>query len=95
MVPVVKNLPANVGDTGDAVLIPGLERSPGGGHSNPLQYSCLENAMDRGACQATAHRVTKSWTQLKRHSMHGKVGRGTDITLQGVFCFSSNCNQFH
>ena len=46
-------------------LIPGLERPPGGGHGNPLQCSCLENPMDRGAWQATMHRVTKSWTQLK------------------------------
>ena len=43
---VVKNLPANAGDTS---MIPGLGRSPGGGHGNPLQYSCLENPMDRGA----------------------------------------------
>ena len=50
---VVKNLPANVGDVRDVGLIPGLGRSLGGGHSNLLQYSCLENAMDRGAQQAT------------------------------------------
>ena len=49
---VVKNLPANAGDTGS---IPGLERSPGGQNGNPLQYSCLENPMDRGARQATVH----------------------------------------
>ena len=46
---VVKNLPANAGDVIDAGSIPGLGRSPGGGHGNPLQYSCLENPMDRGA----------------------------------------------
>ena len=46
---VVNNLPANAGDTRDIGLIPGLGRSPGGGHSNPLKYSCLENPMDRGA----------------------------------------------
>ena len=46
--------------------IPGLGRSPGGGHSNPLQYPCLENPMDRGAWQATVHRVAKSRTRLKR-----------------------------
>ena len=46
---VVKNLPANVGDIRDMDSIPGLGRSPGGGHGNPLQYSCLENPMDRGA----------------------------------------------
>ena len=46
---VVKNPPANAGDTGDMGSIPGLERSLGGGNVNPLQYSCLENSMDRGA----------------------------------------------
>ena len=46
---MVKNLHANAGDVGDASLIPGSGRSPGGAHGNPLQHSCLENAMDRGA----------------------------------------------
>ena len=55
---------------GDLGLIPELGRSPRGGHGNPLQYSCLENPMDRGAWRATAHRVTESRTRLKRHSMH-------------------------
>ena len=57
---MVKNLPANAGDTGDEDSIPGSGRSPGGGHSNPLQYPCLENLMDRGAWWATVHRVAKS-----------------------------------
>ena len=61
---VVKKPPANVGDIKDMGLIAGLGRSPGGGHGNPLQYSCLENPTDRGAW-AMAHRVTKSRTQLK------------------------------
>ena len=65
---VVKNLPANTGDIRDAGLIPGLGRSRGGGHGNPLQYSCLENPMDRGAWRATVHRVAKSQTRLKQHS---------------------------
>ena len=47
-----------------ASSIPRLGRSPGRGHGNPLQYSCLENALDRGAWWATVHRVTNSWTQL-------------------------------
>ena len=51
----------NVGDLG---LIPGLRRSPGGGHGNPHQYSCLKNSMDRGAWRATVHDVTKSQTRL-------------------------------
>ena len=62
---MVKNLPANAGDERDMSLIPGLGRSPGGGHGNPLQCSCLENPMDRGAWQAIVHRVSKSQTQLK------------------------------
>ena len=61
---VVKNLPANARDKRDIVLIPGSGRSPEGGHGNPLQYSCLENPMDRGARWATVHGVTKSWTRL-------------------------------
>jgi len=52
---VVKNLPANAGKVRDMGSIPGLERSPEVGHSNPLQYSCLENPMDRGAWWATVH----------------------------------------
>ena len=62
---LVKNLPANAGDRRDAGLIPGLGIFPGGEHGNPLQYSCMENPMDRGAWQATVHRVTKSQTLLK------------------------------
>ena len=54
---VVKNPPANAGDVRDMGSIPGLGRSPGGQHGNPLQYSCLENPMDRRAWQATVHRV--------------------------------------
>ena len=54
---VVKNLPANAGDTRDLGSIHGSGRSPGGGHGNPLQYSYLDNPMDRGAWQATIHRV--------------------------------------
>ena len=56
---MVKNSPANAGDVRDAGLIPGSGRSPGGGHGNPLQYSCLENPMDRGAWWAMAHRVQR------------------------------------
>ena len=62
---MVKNLPADAGDVGDTGSIPGLERSPGGGHGNPLQYFCWENAMDRQACQATVHGAAKSQTGLK------------------------------
>ena len=62
---VVKNLPANAGDGRDVGLIPGSGRPPGGGHSNPFQYSCLENSMGRGAWRATVHWVAKSQTRLK------------------------------
>ena len=70
---VLKNPPANAGDTKDVGLIPGSGRSPGGGHGNTLQYSCLENPMDRQAWWATVHGVTKSWTQLKWLSMHAHI----------------------
>ena len=63
----IKNLPANAGDPG---LISGWRRSPGGGHGNPFQYSCLGNSMHRGAWWATFHGVAKSWIQLKRLSTH-------------------------
>ena len=62
VVPVVKNLPANGGDVRDMGLIPELGRSPGEGNGNPLQYSSLENSMDRGDCWATVHGATKSQT---------------------------------
>ena len=71
MVLVVKNQPANVGDIRDAGLISGLGRSPGGGHGNPLQYSCLENPTDREAWQAASigsHRVGHNWNNLARTS---------------------------
>ena len=59
---MVKNSPANAGDTGNTGSIPGLERSPGRGNSSPLQYSCLENPVDRGALWPTVRVVTKSQT---------------------------------
>ena len=63
---MVKNLPANEGDAGDLGLIPGLGRSPGERNGNPLQYSCLENPMDRGAWRATIHRVAKRQDMIER-----------------------------
>ena len=71
-VPIYVTAPGgSVGDesassTGNVGLIPGSGRSPGGGHGSPLQYSCLENPMDRGAWRAVVHGITKSWTRLKR-----------------------------
>ena len=68
---VVKNPPTKAGD---ADLIPGLGRSPGGGNGNPLQYSCLEDPMDRQAWHAIVHGVRKSRIRLKRLSMHACNG---------------------
>ena len=62
---MVKNPAASTGDIRDAGSIPGSGRSPGGGHGNPLQYSCQEHPTDRGVWQAATHRVAKSQTQLK------------------------------
>ena len=67
---VVKISPANAGDIRHVSSVPGSGRSPGGGHGNPLQYSCLENPMERGAWWATAHRVPKTRIQLKQLSIH-------------------------
>ena len=73
--PVVKNSPANAGDAGDVSLIPGLGRSSGGGYDNPLQYSCLENPLDRGAWWATVHggwkRVRHDWMTEHLYIIHG------------------------
>ena len=63
----VKNPPAKAGDAG---LMPGSGRSPGGGNGNPLQYSCWDNTMNRGAWRAIVHTVAKSWTRLKPLSTH-------------------------
>ena len=65
---MVKNPPASIGDVRNWGSILVLGRSPGEENGNPLQHSCLENSMDRGAWQATVHGVTKSWTRLKQLS---------------------------
>ena len=70
----IKNLPATAEDTGDMSSIPGLERSTGEGNSNPLQYSCQDNSMDRAAWKATVQGVTESQTQLNQLSMHAHTG---------------------
>ena len=67
---MAKNPPINAGDVRDMGLVPGSGRSPAGGHRNPLQYSCLENPMDRGLWRAKVRRVAKSRIWLKRLSMH-------------------------
>ena len=73
--------PANAGEVKDEGLIPGLGRSPAGEHGNPLQYSGLENPMDRGAWWATVHGVTKSQTQLKQLNTHPTWGLGSRPSL--------------
>ena len=85
---MVKNLSANAGDIGDVGSISGLGRSPGGGHGIPLQCSCLENPMDRGAWQATVHGVAKSQTRLKQLSMHAQrhiIALGTSFLVVVLF----------
>ena len=67
---VVKTFPANVRDIRYSCSVPGLGRSPGGGHGNSLQYSCLKNPMDRGTWQTTVHRVAKSQTRWKQLNLH-------------------------
>ena len=80
MVPVIKNSSVNAGDIRDVGSIPGWGRAPGGGHGNPLQYSCRDNPTDRGAWQAMVHRVAKSWTQLKQLSTHtGKPEKSSTV----------------
>ena len=69
---MVKNYPVNTGDIIDTSLNPVSGTSPGGGNGNPLQYSCLENPVDKGAWQTTVHTVTKSWKRLKRFSMQSR-----------------------
>ena len=67
---MVKNLPANAGNVRDVGLSPGSGRFPGGGHGNILQYSCLENPMNRGDWRAIVHRFAKSRTPVKQLSTH-------------------------
>ena len=87
---VVKIPPANTGDLRDAGWIPGLGRSPGEGHGNPVQYSCLENPMDRGAWRAKVHSVAKNQTRLTwlNTQTHGinKTTYGTGLRQHFVTC---------
>ena len=89
---VVKNTSANIGDTRDAGLIPGLGGPPREGIGNPVRYSCLENPMDRDAWWAIVHRVTKSLIRLNRPSTHApfllnKVGGGADFDKNQCLLF--------
>ena len=75
----VKNPLANTGKLGDAGSIPGSGRSPGERNGNPLQFSCLENLMDRGVWQATVHGVTKGQTRLTRLNIHAMNGHNYEV----------------
>ena len=86
---MVNNLPASAGDMN---LIPGLGRSPGEGNGNPLQYSCLENPMDRGACWATDCGVTKSRARLAEHTHSTHLSPDEPDTLQGVKAWDAGGN---
>ena len=79
---MIKNPPANVGDTGVSGLISGLGRAPGGGKGNPFQYCCLKHPVDRGAWRAAVHGVAESRTGLSEHS--------AELQLQGctAMCLS-------
>ena len=81
---MVKKPPVNAGDVREMGSIPGSETSRGGGHGNPLQYSCLENPMDRGAWRATVHRVEKNQTRWKQLGMHAEkeVAPAMEATAQ-------------
>ena len=85
MVLVVKNLPAIAGSIRDARSIPGSGRSTGGDHGTPLQYSCLENPMDRGAWWALVHRIAKSRTRLKQLGTHARIACVQDSTMCTTF----------
>ena len=100
---LVKNLPANAGGTRDTGLIPGLGRFPGGRNGNPLQYSYLENPMDRGAWWATVNGVARTWTQLSTHawtwtqlSTHACTINCTSFPMQytGSFDFFQKHNNY-
>ena len=83
---VGKESTCNAGDRGEESYIPGSGRSPGGGHGNAPQCSCLENPMDRGAWWATVHGVTESWTLLTKlnNDIEGKEGGRDDFTGFGL-----------
>ena len=86
---MVKNPPANVGDIRDTVLIFRSGRYPGGGHGNPLQYSYLENPMDRGVWWAIVHKVAKNWTGL---SIHACMSLFADQRNKAILLyFTQNC----
>ena len=83
---MVKNPSVNAGDAGDTGLIHGMGRAPGEGNGNPLQCSCLQNSMGKGAWWAAVHRVAKRWTQLSRNPESVKPGIAVAGTLEKLAC---------
>ena len=81
---MVKSLPASAGDIRDADWIPGSGRSPGGGHGNPLQRSCLQNPTDRGAWPATVHGVAESQRRLSTHARQAPEPHSLGLRLQAT-----------
>ena len=86
---LVKKPPANAGDVRDRGSIPGLRRPPGGGHDNPLQYSCLEISMDREVWWSTVHAVTESQTRLSKQHIHVHYRINND-TKMGIMKLRKN-----
>ena len=91
---VVKTMQASAGDIRDAVSIPGLGRYPGKGHGNPLQYSCLETPMDRGAWWAIVHGIAKSRTPLKPLSTHSVFKNVVFKLSTAVSVHLASCPEF-
>ena len=93
MVLVIKNLPANAGDVRNAGSVPRLGRSPGGGHGDLLQYSCLENPMDRGAWWASVHGVTNRQTEATRYYYHhhSSMISSTQMKTNKIFPIEKEC----
>ena len=94
---MVKNPPAHAGDTADVDLIPGSGKSPGGvnGGVNQVQYSCLENSMDRGARWAIVHGVTRSWTRLSNfHSFTCSPELFSELNSEGRVLGTTKKNAF-
>ena len=94
---MVQNLLANTGDIKRPGFDPWVEEIPKGEHDNPLQYSCLENPMDRGAWQAAVHSIAQSWTQLKQPSMHVISNTEKNRILKEYFLGTRMCefNEIH
>ena len=88
MVLAIKNPPANARDARDAGSIPGSGRTPGGEHGNPLQYSCLENPVDRGALWSAAHRVAQSRSDLayNTHTVMGLLFQKRKGSVMNMAC---------